>query len=56
MENTHFTSFITFEILNLGKILMNRIAGVMVSVLASSAIDRGIEPRSGQTKYYKIGI
>jgi hypothetical protein len=28
----------------------------MVSVLASSAIDRGVEPRSGQTKDYKIGI
>ena len=28
----------------------------MVSVLASSAVDRGIDPRSGQTKDYKIGI
>ena len=28
----------------------------MVSVLASSAIDRGFEPRSGQTKDYKIDI
>ena len=28
----------------------------MVSVLASSAIDRGFEPLSGQTKDYKIGI
>ena len=29
----------------------------MVSVLASSAVDhRGFEPRSGQTKDYKIGI
>ena len=35
---------------------MNRIGGVMVSVLASSAVDRGFEPRSGQTKNYKIGI
>ena len=26
----------------------------MVSVLASSAVDRGFEPRSGQTKDYKI--
>jgi len=31
-------------------------SGVMVSVLASSAVDRGFEPRSGQTKDYKIGI
>ena len=28
----------------------------MVSVLASSALDRGFEPRSGQTKDYNIGI
>ena len=28
----------------------------MVSVLASSAVDHGFEPRSGQTKDYKIGI
>jgi hypothetical protein len=35
---------------------LNRISGVMVSVLASSVVDRGFESRSGQTKYYKIGI
>jgi hypothetical protein len=34
----------------------NRIGGVMVSVLASSTVDRGFEPRSGQNKDYKIGI
>ena len=34
----------------------NRIVGVMVSVLDSSAVDREFEPRSGQTKDYKIGI
>ena len=28
----------------------------MVSVLASSVVDRGFEPRSGQTKDYEIGI
>jgi len=28
----------------------------MVSVLALSAVDHGVEPRSGQTKKYKIGI
>ena len=28
----------------------------MVSVFTSSSIDRGFEPRSDQTKYYKIGI
>ena len=34
----------------------NRIGSIMVSVLASSAIDCGYEPRSGQTKECKIGI
>ena len=28
----------------------------MVSVLTWSPVDRGFEPRSGQTKDYKIGI
>jgi hypothetical protein len=28
----------------------------MVSVLGSSAVDRGFEPRSGQTNDYKIGM
>ena len=28
----------------------------MVSVLASSAVDRGFQPRSSQTNDYKIGI
>ena len=32
------------------------VGGVMVSVLASSAVDRGFEPRSSQIKDYKIGI
>jgi hypothetical protein len=38
--------------------LPNRISagGVMVSVLASSAVDRGFEPRSVPTKDYKFGI
>ena len=32
------------------------IGGVMVSVLVSSVEDRGLEPRSDQTKNNKIGI
>ena len=36
--------------------MLNRIDGVMVSMLSSIAIDRGLVPRSGQTKDYKIGI
>ena len=34
----------------------NRIGGVMVSVLVSSAVDRGFESRSGQIKDYTFGI
>ena len=30
--------------------------GAMVNVLASSAVDRGFEARSGKTKDYEIGI
>ena len=36
--------------------IKNCIGVVMVSALASSAIDRRFEPWSGQTKDYKIGI
>ena len=35
---------------------VNYIGGVMVSMLASFAVDHGFEPRSGQTKEYEIGI
>ena len=35
---------------------LNRVGGVMVSVLSSSAVDREFEPRSGQNKDYEIGI
>jgi hypothetical protein len=35
---------------------INRLGGVMVSVLALSVVDRGFEHRSVQTKYYKIGM
>jgi hypothetical protein len=35
---------------------VNRIVGVMVSVLTSSTVDRGLLPRSPQTKYYKTDI
>ena len=37
-------------------ISFNCIGGVIVSVLASSAVDHGFESWSGQTKDYKIGI
>ena len=35
---------------------VNGIDAAMVSVLTSSAEDRGFEPRSGQTKDYRIGV
>jgi hypothetical protein len=35
---------------------LNHIGGVMVSMLTSSAVDRGFESRPGQTEDYKIGI
>ena len=35
---------------------MNRIGGVMVSMLASRDVDRGFESRLGETKDYKISI
>ena len=37
-------------------IKINRISGVMVNVLALSAVDRGFESRSDQTKDTKIGV
>jgi hypothetical protein len=36
--------------------ILNRIGGVMVSVLAASAVNRGFETRSGETKDYDICI
>ena len=36
--------------------LDNHISGILVSGLASSAVDRGFEPRSCQTREYKIGM
>ena len=35
--------------------MRNHIGGVLVSVLSSSAVHRGLEPWLGQTKDYKIG-
>ena len=34
----------------------NRVGGVMVSMVASNAVDRVFEPRLGQTIDYKLGI
>jgi hypothetical protein len=47
---------VTVKVNDLSSVIYNRISGVMVSVLASSVVDHGFEPRSGQTKDYKIGM
>ena len=49
----HYVKFIKNQISHL---LINRLGGVMINLLASRAVDRGFEPRSGQTKDFKIGI
>jgi hypothetical protein len=36
--------------------IFHRIGSVVVGMLASSVVDRGFEPRSGQNKDYEIGI
>jgi len=36
--------------------LKNGVGGVIVNVFVASAVDRGFEPRSGQTKDYAIDI
>ena len=36
--------------------LTDRVGGVIAGVVDSSAVDRGFESRSGQTKDYNIGI
>jgi hypothetical protein len=44
------------EVSNVYVSRINHVSGVMVSMLAQSAVDRGFESWSGQTKDYKIGI
>ena len=48
LDITSFESILYFDLYHIG--------GVMVSVLASSAVVHEFETRSGQTKDYKIGI
>jgi hypothetical protein len=38
------------------QIKFDRIGGVMVSVVTSSAVDRGFEPQSDQSTEYKIDV
>ena len=55
----HLELFVLFNYVSLRSeffAVMNLVGGVMVSVLASSEVDREFEPLSGQIKDYKNGI
>ena len=54
-HHNHLSNNPFMHYLDISKIL-NHIVGVMVCMLTSSVVDRGFEPRSGQTNDYKIGI
>ena len=56
LQRLTLQSKIHIAIQNLSSPAMNRIGGVMVSILVSGAVDCGLEPQSGQTKDHKIGI
>jgi hypothetical protein len=47
---------VEFDFKNNVHVVYNRIVGVIVSMLASSAVDCRFDPRLGQTKEYKISI
>jgi hypothetical protein len=53
LVHLHLNPFLLTHII---KVERKCIGGVMVSVLASSAVDCGFDRWSGQTKDYKIGI
>ena len=53
----HMTlSAMNYLLFNIDAEVKNHSGGAMVSMLTSSAVDRGFEPRSNQTEDYKIGI
>ena len=56
INNTYIYTLECSSIPNCFQICINHIGRVMVSVLASSMVDRGFEPRSDQIKDYNIGI
>jgi len=49
-----YANFLMTSSASFGKTTL--IGGIMASVIAASAVDRGFESRSGQTKHYEIGI
>ena len=61
-ENSMFTVFLLFLsayqviLIITHSFIPSYIGGVMVSMVTSSVVDHGLEPRLGQTKDYNIGI
>jgi hypothetical protein len=51
----YYSCFLADEIMT-SRTQINRIDGVIIIVLASSAVDVGCDLELGQTKTYKIGI
>ena len=51
-----FSSYTVLPLITFIVCIGNCISGIMVSVLALSAVDLGFESQSGQTKDYEIGI
>ena len=48
--------YILYILITIYEHVLHSIDGVMVRVLASIVVDHVFEPRSGQTKDYKVGI
>lgn len=54
--NSVYILYMLFTIYKTHAIFLNRICILIVSMLASSAMDREFEPRLGKTKDYEIDI
>ena len=55
MQNMQVHTKLFTKLFNLN-VLKDRICGVMVSVVASCAVDGGFKPQPNQTNDYEIGI
>jgi hypothetical protein len=56
IHHKYIVIIISKDIFSIFPPTVNHIGGVMAGMLASRAVDLGVEPRSSQTKDYKIGI
>ena len=56
MYHEFMVIIISKDIFSIFPLTVNHIGGVMVSMLSSSVVDCGFEPRLSQTKDNKIGI